>query len=211
MLGRRKGPIYVLGEDVSSHSLLSSFFSPLEGSHTFFGFLVIFSLSESSSISFTTSFAAMSLVLVNEVPGSAAVLPVIPPASPSAASVEEMAPEHDASPSQIPCVFGADDVSRLSSQYSIPVEFEIRIPGEADRANDPGPGQLCLYEESLKAGLRLPLHPFVVGVLRGFHLAPAQLAPNAWRCIFAMLVAAYEKGINLTPAMFFKMFKPAYF
>ncbi|XP_077242481.1 uncharacterized protein LOC143882994 [Tasmannia lanceolata] len=71
----------------------------------------------------------------------------------------------------------------IRDKYCVPLRFELRAAIEGDRACNESQ-DLCIYEESLRAGLRFPLHPFFTAVLRYYGLAPAQVAPNSWRFFY---------------------------
>ena len=93
------------------------------------------------------------------------------------------APEDEASSLSEP------NVDRLREHYRIPEQFRLSAPGADGRVNNPPPGDLALYVEDLRAGLRLPIPEFVRNLLDYYGLCPAQLAPNSIRLIisFALL------------------------
>ncbi|GMN30330.1 hypothetical protein TIFTF001_049605 [Ficus carica] len=65
--------------------------------------------------------------------------------------------------------------------YSIPAEVDLRVLGENDLPSRPPPGYIALSAEYFRAGLRLPLHPFLRRALMRLNVAPAQLNANAYR------------------------------
>ena len=93
------------------------------------------------------------------------------------------APEDEASSLSGP------NVDQLREHYRIPEQFRLSAPGAGGRVNNPPPGDLALYVEDLRAGLRLPIPEFVRNLLDYYGLCPAQLAPNSVRLIisFALL------------------------
>ena len=93
------------------------------------------------------------------------------------------APEDEASSLSGP------NVDQLREHYRITEQFRLSAPGAGGRVNSPPPGDLALYVEDLRAGLRLPIPEFVRNLLDYYGLCPAQLAPNSIRLIisFALL------------------------
>ena len=93
------------------------------------------------------------------------------------------APEDEASSLSGP------NVDRLREHYRIPEQFRLSALGAGGRVNNPPPGDLALYVEDLRAGLRLSIPEFVRNLLDYYGLCPAQLAPNSVRLIisFALL------------------------
>ena len=47
---------------------------------------------------------------------------------------------------------------------------------------------VAFYEADFNAGLRFPMQPLMRELLDHLNLAPAQLAPNAWRTVVAYMV-----------------------
>lgn len=76
---------------------------------------------------------------------------------------------------------------KLREQFCIPYDIELLTPYPEERACSPRSGCVAISEHLLKAGFRLPLHPFFRAVLRLYGLAPTQLVPNAW----SQLVGSY--------------------
>ncbi|XP_022874088.1 uncharacterized abhydrolase domain-containing protein DDB_G0269086-like [Olea europaea var. sylvestris] len=72
------------------------------------------------------------------------------------------------------------DLGRLRTEYRIPDSVDLILPGPEERACYPRSGCVAISEAILRAGLRLPIHPFFRLVLRSYGLAPTQLNPNSW-------------------------------
>ncbi|KAE8794515.1 hypothetical protein D1007_30826 [Hordeum vulgare] len=66
-------------------------------------------------------------------------------------------------------------LEKICKKYSIPDGFAPILAGGFSSWSPPPPGSVCVYVESLDAGMRLPLHPFFITVLNHFGLAPGQL------------------------------------
>uniref|UniRef100_A0A2N9HFM4 Uncharacterized protein n=1 Tax=Fagus sylvatica TaxID=28930 RepID=A0A2N9HFM4_FAGSY len=88
------------------------------------------------------------------------------------------------------------DVDRLRKRYQIPENIEFRLPGKREWATLSNGREVFLYEDNLKANLRLPFRPFERELLLGLApsqlhhlgLAPSQLNPNVWRVIIGLQV-----------------------
>ncbi|GMN31362.1 hypothetical protein TIFTF001_044569, partial [Ficus carica] len=74
-------------------------------------------------------------------------------------------------------------LAALRREFQIPAEVELRVPGENDLPSRPPPGYIALSAEYFRAGLRLPLHPFLRRALTRLNVAPAQLNANAYRIL----------------------------
>ena len=71
------------------------------------------------------------------------------------------------------------DLEGLRSLYYIPGESGLTLASSSDRVCFPLMGSVGVYEETLKAGLRFLLHPFIKRVLERFSLGLAQIVPNS--------------------------------
>ncbi|XP_022899410.1 cellulose synthase-like protein D4 [Olea europaea var. sylvestris] len=58
------------------------------------------------------------------------------------------------------------DLGRLRTEYRIPNSVDLILPGPEERACYLRPGCVAISEAILRAGLRLPIHPFFRGVVR---------------------------------------------
>ncbi|KAK1368102.1 hypothetical protein POM88_034194 [Heracleum sosnowskyi] len=66
---------------------------------------------------------------------------------------------------KFPSTLGRDDVKKLKKRYSFPSHLKIEVPGPGDRTCNWHPERLFVYRGAIAAGLRFPLHPFVVTLL----------------------------------------------
>ena len=96
-------------------------------------------------------------------------------------------PPGDMEPDKYHSVLTSEDLGRIRGYCFIPVEFDLEVPGPSDRVHCPPVGWMGIYEDSLKAGLRFPIHPFVVRLLTDYNMCPAQIAPNSWHVIIGFL------------------------
>ncbi|GMN29034.1 hypothetical protein TIFTF001_044307 [Ficus carica] len=79
-------------------------------------------------------------------------------------------------------------LAALRREFQIPAEVELRVPGENDLPSRPPPGYITLSAEYFRAGLRLPLHPFLRRALTRLNVAPAQLNANAYRILVGCFI-----------------------
>ena len=74
-------------------------------------------------------------------------------------------------------------LSALRTEFNIPESVTLVVPGPGDLPSRPPRGHITLSAEFLRAGLRLPFHPFLRRALTAFNLAPIQLNANAYRIL----------------------------
>lgn len=93
-----------------------------------------------------------------------------------------------------------DDKDLLKWTKQFGLQGNLLAPGKDDRAHRfdtfarrkvPAPG-LVLSASLLRVGMSVPLHPFVVQVLRKFDVAPFQLSPNSYRMIISLYILYKE-------------------
>ncbi|TVU07317.1 hypothetical protein EJB05_47367, partial [Eragrostis curvula] len=91
-----------------------------------------------------------------------------------------------------------DTVRALCEKFGIPADYAPSCAGGDGWACKAPPhlksAAICVYEDALDAGMRLPLHPFYSKLLRHYGLAPSQLTPNAWRYMAAFVVLCSDLG-----------------
>ena len=96
-------------------------------------------------------------------------------------------PPGEIGPERYQSVLTAKDIGKIHGYCFIPVEFDLEVLGPADRVHYPPVGWLGIYEDSLKAGLRFPFHPFMVRLMTEYSMCSAQIASNSWRVIIGFL------------------------
>ena len=65
---------------------------------------------------------------------------------------------------------------RIAQEYGL----EVTVPDDLERPHTPQDRYVALSELYLKFGVRFPLHPFFVKVLKYFGLTIFQITPNGW-------------------------------
>ena len=77
------------------------------------------------------------------------------------------------------------DLERIRERYLLPNGFSLAVHfGDASRRQ---PGCVTLYEDTLIAGLHLPLHLLARDMLIFLVIVPSQLAPNGWRFLMGAI------------------------
>ncbi|KAK3022064.1 hypothetical protein RJ639_047332 [Escallonia herrerae] len=74
-----------------------------------------------------------------------------------------------------------EDLLELTGEYPLPEGWYARLPGLQEPANYGTKFEIGIYEEQVKSGYRLHLHPFALRFFQHYHMAPGQLVPNGWR------------------------------
>ena len=72
--------------------------------------------------------------------------------------------------------------------YQIPDHIPIRLPYKSEKCYYDGMGDLGVYEQALKAGLRFLLNRLKREFLQHLGLSVSQISPIAWRVFIAMEV-----------------------
>ncbi|KAK2978876.1 hypothetical protein RJ640_030925 [Escallonia rubra] len=75
----------------------------------------------------------------------------------------------------------SEDLQDLIQEYPLPEGWYARLPGLGEPANYGTTFETGVYEEQVKSGYRLPLHPFALRFFEHYRIAPGQLVPNGWR------------------------------
>ncbi|GAB2268727.1 hypothetical protein Dimus_038732 [Dionaea muscipula] len=85
-------------------------------------------------------------------------------------------------------------------RYYRPLHFETVLNFDRDRS-------LAVHLDHFKSGLRFPLHPFVVDVLRGFGMIPLWLTSESIGYLISLLIKAKEAGLRPTLSAFQILFQ----
>ncbi|KAK3040987.1 hypothetical protein RJ639_029097 [Escallonia herrerae] len=63
-----------------------------------------------------------------------------------------------------------------------------------------------IYEEQVKSGYRLPLHPFALRFFEHYRMAPGQLVPNGWRKLAGLIYLVQTSGYKPDATDFMRVF-----
>ena len=84
------------------------------------------------------------------------------------------------------------EACRISKRYNV----EVGFPKETGRPHNPPTGHVTVSEAYLKFGVRFPLHPYFVGILKYFNLTMFQLSPKGWAHMVGLFVFFAEQKIG---------------
>ncbi|KAK8949427.1 hypothetical protein KSP39_PZI005333 [Platanthera zijinensis] len=103
------------------------------------------------------------------------------------------------------CKLTLDEYNMIVDRY-VPAGFSARNPGNHDRVNTPGAGELAIPLEHFEVGFRLPLWPEVRLALRYYGVVPAQLNPNSVAILIAFICYMRSERIEFSLPIFRKLF-----
>ncbi|GAV77424.1 hypothetical protein CFOL_v3_20895 [Cephalotus follicularis] len=93
-------------------------------------------------------------------------------------------------------------LAQLAKEYAIPGELDLEIPADPRSATMSQPGYFVVFQDALEHGLRLPLPPFAITVLRHYQIHPSMLQAQSWGFILGFLVRCLEAGAVPTIGLF---------
>ncbi|CAH9140868.1 unnamed protein product [Cuscuta epithymum] len=92
-------------------------------------------------------------------------------------------------------------------------QIQMLIPDSVDFRLQSGlhpmrhfPGMVVVHFDSVKAGLRFPLHPFFVSLLNFYNVVPAQIMPNSYRSIAGFICRCHSVEVTPTLELFHYFF-----
>jgi hypothetical protein len=104
------------------------------------------------------------------------------------------------------------DESQLREKYSIPTSVRLRFGTEDKGAMvRKDEHKICVYEDMFEADFGFPFPKVVRELLHYLQIAPHQLAPNAWRTLFACVILwprVLGEGHELSVREFLKIYRP---
>ena len=98
-------------------------------------------------------------------------------------------------------------LTELKVKYKLPSDG-VALPLPSQRPYHDIEGKVVLYEVAFRLGLRIPLSPFVRGVLEVYGLAPGQLVPNAWRILLGLEKLGQLKDIDVSTEVLHCAYRP---
>ncbi|KAK3041872.1 hypothetical protein RJ639_001240 [Escallonia herrerae] len=99
-----------------------------------------------------------------------------------------------------------EDLVELLREYPLPVGWYARLSGLQEPANYGTKYETGIYEEQVRSGYRLPLHPFAFRFFEHYHMAPGQLVPNGWRKLVGLIYLVQTSGYKSDPTDFMRVF-----
>ncbi|KAL2470943.1 Uncharacterized protein Adt_39079 [Abeliophyllum distichum] len=106
-----------------------------------------------------------------------------------------------------PSTYTDNTLKRTINHFFLSKSHHYRAPRSTEYLPTGRPGEVAIYQDSLKASLRFPLHPFLVEFLCTFNLSPGQLVPNALRMLNYYLLVCIRKGIEPSVDVFRLLFE----
>ncbi|KAK3017915.1 hypothetical protein RJ639_002791 [Escallonia herrerae] len=100
------------------------------------------------------------------------------------------------------------DLKLLRERCEIPPTIKLRLPDENESANMTTLDEIGVYWDMFINGFRVPLHPFVIRVLKVYGLAPDQFSPHAWRFMSSFIYQCYKLGFNPRVGWYFLSRRP---
>ncbi|KAK2983032.1 hypothetical protein RJ640_024687 [Escallonia rubra] len=99
-----------------------------------------------------------------------------------------------------------EDLQDLLREYPLPEGWYARLLGLGEPANYGTKFEAGVYEEQVKFGYRLPLHPFALRFFEHYRMAPGQLIPNGWRKLVGLIYLVQTSGYKLDATDFMRVF-----
>jgi hypothetical protein len=109
--------------------------------------------------------------------------------------------------SGIPCRYKFRSLSSFSKNYPLPPSYYVRLPDSTDRICFPREGEIGVYMKNFSLGLRFPLHPSIVSILRFLGIPIAQMPPNSLGLIVAFTSLCYFAGVVPSVSVFRYFFR----
>ncbi|KAK2984281.1 hypothetical protein RJ640_003840 [Escallonia rubra] len=104
-----------------------------------------------------------------------------------------------------------EDLLELIREYPLPEGWYARLPGLQEPANYGTKFETGIYEEQVKSGYRLHLHPFSLRFFEHYRMAPGQLFPNGWRKLAGLIYLVQTSGYKPDATDFIRVFFEIYF
>ncbi|KAK3034083.1 hypothetical protein RJ639_034063 [Escallonia herrerae] len=99
-----------------------------------------------------------------------------------------------------------EELQDLIREYPLPEGWYARLPGLQEPANYGTKFETGIYEEQVKSGYRLPLHPFALRFFEHYRMAPGQLVPNGWRKLAGLIYLVQTSGYKPDAIDFMRVF-----
>ncbi|CAH9052825.1 unnamed protein product [Cuscuta europaea] len=100
----------------------------------------------------------------------------------------------------------ANNRAEIPALIPDPVDFRLQAGLHPLRH---APGMTVVHFDSVRAGLRFPLHPFFISFFNFYEIVPAQVMPNSYRAMAGFICRCKDVGASLTLDLFHQFFKVA--
>ncbi|KAK2968038.1 hypothetical protein RJ640_003772 [Escallonia rubra] len=99
-----------------------------------------------------------------------------------------------------------ENLQDLIREYPLPEGWYARLPGLGEPANYGTKFETGVYEEQVKSGYRLHLHPFALRFFEHYRMAPGQLVLNGWRKLAGLIYLVQTSGYKPDVTNFMRVF-----
>ncbi|KAK2990662.1 hypothetical protein RJ640_024625 [Escallonia rubra] len=82
----------------------------------------------------------------------------------------------------------------MEQSMLFPEGWYARLPGLQEPTNYGTKFETEIYEDQVKSGYRLPLHPFPLHFFEHYRMAPEQVVPNGWRKLAGLIYLVQTSG-----------------
>ncbi|KAK2995458.1 hypothetical protein RJ640_024145 [Escallonia rubra] len=94
----------------------------------------------------------------------------------------------------------------LLEECPLPPPFSARVPALQEPANYGTNLETSVYEDQIRSGYRVPMHPFVVAFFNHYKMVPCQLVPNGWRKLVGLIYLVQTSGYPVTVHDFMRLY-----
>ncbi|KAH0448978.1 hypothetical protein IEQ34_022778 [Dendrobium chrysotoxum] len=91
----------------------------------------------------------------------------------------------------------SDGLIIIHKKFHLLDDLVMAVPKKTDRARDPPNGFITMYEMTLRAGLRFPLAPELLGIFKACGVPLAQFLCKTVTIIMGLTVFHRERGVRL--------------
>ncbi|KAK2993791.1 hypothetical protein RJ640_027669, partial [Escallonia rubra] len=99
-----------------------------------------------------------------------------------------------------------EELEALIMEYPLPQGWIARVPELQEPANYGTNWETWIYEEQVRLGYRLHLHPFALRMFDHYKMAPGQLMPNGWKNLVGIVYLIETSGYKADPTDFMRVF-----
>ncbi|KAK2998868.1 hypothetical protein RJ639_024359 [Escallonia herrerae] len=97
----------------------------------------------------------------------------------------------------------AEDLLELIWEHPLFEGWYACLPSLQEPTNYGMKFESGIYEEQVKSGYRLPLHPFALRFFKHYHMSPGQLVPNGWKRLVGLIYLGELKSNKGWPSRYF--------
>ncbi|KAK2971659.1 hypothetical protein RJ640_010900 [Escallonia rubra] len=99
-----------------------------------------------------------------------------------------------------------ESIMELLEEFPLPPPFSARVPALQEPANYGTDLETSVYEDQIKSGYRILMHPFTVAFFNYYKMTPGQLVPNGWRKLVGLIYLVQTSGYPVTVHDFMRLY-----